>query len=106
MQLQYRISLCWEQQRGRDRELMVDRATLLHSGFSTPSEEGGYIKKICCASIFETRTVARGNKPRMVARRPVQISRQYIGPSAPLVDTLANQDDRCVQMRSRLRACC
>src|SRR5205807_4166764 len=44
MLLQYRISLCWEQQRGRDMELMVDRATLLHIGFSTPSEEGGYIQ--------------------------------------------------------------
>ena len=24
---------------------MVDRATLLHSGFSTPSEDGGYIQR-------------------------------------------------------------
>lgn len=41
MLLQYLISLCWEQQRGRDMELMVDRATLSHIRFSTPSEEGG-----------------------------------------------------------------
>lgn len=52
---------------------------------------------------FATRTLSRGDRPRLVARPPGERSRQYSGRSVPLVDTSANRDYRYERTQSRLR---
>ena len=87
MLLQYRISLCWEQQRGRDMELMVDRATLLHIGFSTPSEEGGYIQRQE-ALILVYFSALKGSRLTTIASCALRTTTQCEGMSGELLVSL------------------